>query len=151
MCNMSHHRPTSGFPVPLLEQNSLTPTSAAAQEKFSVIFRAIAEDFFRGNKSKRTVRNMANLKIQTIDLGDKMPSIIAEQELAIQDATRRIRDELNKLPGETMLDWNNRLEQHPIVIARREAERREYAERWRREGAALPGALDVRELDDEES
>ncbi|MBK9949840.1 MAG: hypothetical protein IPP12_22160 [Nitrospira sp.] len=94
---------------------------------------------------------MANLKIQTIDLGDKMPSIIAEQELAIQDATRRIPDELNKLPGETMLDWNNRLEKHPIVIARREAERREYAERWRREGAPLPGALDVREVDNEES
>ena len=108
-------------------------------------FRAISLGNFQGNNSSRPVYNMANLKIQTIDLGDKTPSIIAAQEQAIQEATQHIREELKQLPGEPIVEWHKRLENHPIVFARRESERREYAEHWRREGPELPGASDNRD------
>jgi hypothetical protein len=88
---------------------------------------------------------MSKLTILTIELNDPMPDILERQEEARNRATEHIRDELKQLPGEPIVDWHKRLENHPIVVARRESERREYIEHWRLEGPELPGASDNRD------
>lgn len=75
-------------------------------------------------------------QIQILDLhamgftiGRQVEQCIGQSEWRGVESEAQMKTELAQRPGETMVEWNDRISAHPYVIARQQREQRSQLER----------------------